>query len=346
MRLRAQLSLLFDDEELFNNFVLPYKDQRLLNSVIIKCLSAYYYNPDIRSIVEGDTFQSNDEEDTSKKEMFDNIRTTLLMQEFMTTELGDTLQAGSENINDILNKANNMAKEAKFAEEQESEYGSGIFKLDFKKLENKQEEETSQDCTKVTTDSTAIKILFSVVKSLAKSSGNTEALRLLDEYEVDGNEEELKTSIDDTDLEVVNSNTGLTQNNLGNSREAGNFTESTSDITETIDIISNLQNTSSTRGSTSAEFSSGSVGTIADLALSDEIASFNSEVSTLESSARSDSKETRGTGVDVSNDSNSVNFNDSSDTNDYSDITGDSNNLLEDGSESIDSLMSSLFTMY
>ena len=51
--MRVQLSLNFEDEELFKGFIEPYKRCRCLNSLIKKLLSAYYYNPDIRALFEG-----------------------------------------------------------------------------------------------------------------------------------------------------------------------------------------------------------------------------------------------------------------------------------------------------
>lgn len=52
MRQRVQLSLDFTDEELFRNFIEPYKKCRYLNKIIIKCLSACYYNKEIRLMIE------------------------------------------------------------------------------------------------------------------------------------------------------------------------------------------------------------------------------------------------------------------------------------------------------
>lgn len=99
MSMRAQLSLLFDDENLFDNFIKPYKEEKLLNNLIIKCLSAYYYDEDIRNGVEG---QSKDlsgvDEVTSTQSLVDGIRASLIMQDFLASELQDTIDAGTPDV--------------------------------------------------------------------------------------------------------------------------------------------------------------------------------------------------------------------------------------------------------
>lgn len=75
--MRVQLSLNFEDEELFKGFIEPYKRCRCLNSLIKKLLSAYYYNPDIRYLIEGTEQPAIDTELTRLQNENSQLRATV-----------------------------------------------------------------------------------------------------------------------------------------------------------------------------------------------------------------------------------------------------------------------------
>ena len=50
--MRVQLSLNIDDEELIEGLIEPFKQCRYLNKLIIKCLSAYYRDKQVRQMIE------------------------------------------------------------------------------------------------------------------------------------------------------------------------------------------------------------------------------------------------------------------------------------------------------
>jgi hypothetical protein len=59
MERRAQLSLIFSDAELFDNFIVPEKQNRTLRPLVVKLLTMYYYNDTVRNIVDNDGEEDN-----------------------------------------------------------------------------------------------------------------------------------------------------------------------------------------------------------------------------------------------------------------------------------------------
>lgn len=132
MSMRVQLSLLFDDENLFDNFIKPYKDEKLLNRLIIKCLTAYYYDEDIRKGIEAYLSDSvaDSEEVTSTQSLVDGIRASLIMQDFLASELQNTIDAGTEDVPEVLNRTNEAAKKSGVVKTTKTEYGSAVLKIE------------------------------------------------------------------------------------------------------------------------------------------------------------------------------------------------------------------------
>lgn len=173
MSMRAQLSLLFDDENLFDNFIKPYKEEKLLNNLIIKCLSAYYYDEDIRNGVEG---QSKDlsgvDEVTSTQSLVDGIRASLIMQDFLASELQDTIDAGTPDVSQILNKTNEAAEKSGVAKTTKTEYGASVLKLE----QHETNMSTDESEQKQSEDDLSTKVI-DLVKSLAESGNDLSAIK-------------------------------------------------------------------------------------------------------------------------------------------------------------------------
>lgn len=181
MSMRAQLSLMFDDENLFDNFVKPYKDEKLLNNLIIKCLSAYYYNEEVRNLIEGTSLDdvADSEEVTSTQSLVDGIRASLIMQDFLASELQNTIDAGTEDVSSILNRTNEAAEKSGVAKTTQTEYGASVLKIEQHNL-NLGASQESQDSTSTATEpSDTLKILIMAVSKLAEASGNSEVVNLL-----------------------------------------------------------------------------------------------------------------------------------------------------------------------
>lgn len=181
MSMRAQISLQFADADLFENFVTPYKENRLLNSLIIKCLSAYYYNEDVRNLIEGTSMSeaTNGEEVQSTQSIVDNIRASLVMQDYLATELQSTIDNGTEDIDNILNKTNEVARQTGVAKPSQTESGSNVLQIETKNLNGEGSGKSSAPDLKGFDNNAAVNLLLNCVLSLAKSSGNTEVQNLI-----------------------------------------------------------------------------------------------------------------------------------------------------------------------
>lgn len=181
MSMRAQLSLLFDDENLFDNFVKPYKEEKLLNNLIIKCLSAYYYNEEVRNLIEGTSLDdvADSEEVTSTQSLVDGIRASLIMQDFLASELQSTIEAGTEDISSILNRTNEAAEKSGVAKTTKSEYGASVLQIEQHNLNIGASQESQPQTDASVEPSDTLKILIMAVSKLAEASGNSEVVSLL-----------------------------------------------------------------------------------------------------------------------------------------------------------------------
>lgn len=181
MSMRAQLSLMFDDENLFDNFVKPYKDEKLLNNLIIKCLSAYYYNEEVRNLIEGTSLDdvADSEEVTSTQSLVDGIRASLIMQDFLASELQNTIDAGTEDVSSILNRTNEAAEKSGVAKTTQTEYGASVLKIEQHNLNLGASQESQASTGSFTEPNDTLKILIMAVSKLAEASGNSEVVNLL-----------------------------------------------------------------------------------------------------------------------------------------------------------------------
>ena len=168
--MRAQVSLVFDDQSLFENMIEPYKAEKLLNGLILKCLSAYYYDAEVRNRVDGITPETTD---SSAQELCNEIRASLLMQDFIAGDLLNSMEQGESDVSDILSKVNDVAVKSGVVRTEENEFGAKTLRLGV----------ATQPVEKHTDTGTLegdVKTLMSVVSVLARASNNTEAIALLD----------------------------------------------------------------------------------------------------------------------------------------------------------------------
>lgn len=182
MSMRAQVSLQFDDADLFDNFIIPYKENRLLNSLIIKCLSSYYYNEDVRNLIEGTSIDDVTEDDSvasNNQSIFDSMRASLLMQDFFASELQNTIDNGTEDVENILHQTNDLAKKSGVAKPSTSEYGSSILQITTSNNEKSSDSGIPEGNAKVTTGNVSFDILVNAVLKLAEFSGNNEVVNML-----------------------------------------------------------------------------------------------------------------------------------------------------------------------
>lgn len=129
--LRAQVSLIFSDEDLFDNFITPLKDNKELSGTIIKLLSAYYSSEEVRNLVEGvsmDDVVEDSDKIIDSTEAINQMRQTLAMQDFLFEQAIQTLDDGASEM-DALMKANDIAKHSGVVKTESTDVGEALVKL-------------------------------------------------------------------------------------------------------------------------------------------------------------------------------------------------------------------------
>jgi hypothetical protein len=195
MAMRAQCSLQFSDKDLYDNFIIPMKQSKELNNIIIKCLTAYFYNEEARNCIEGQIGTDEDTEVNTQQEMINNIRQSLMMQSYMAQEMQDTLANGIDDVSDILHNVNTKAEETGIVHTEKTEAASNILRL------GAGAEKKDKPVTSNVADQS--NILVMLIERLLKSSGDTEGLDVLHKaYSSDNSENANLNSVHE---EVTNS---------------------------------------------------------------------------------------------------------------------------------------------
>lgn len=126
---RVQLSLLIDDIKLYEEFILPLKAERSLADLIVKLLSAYYYDDAIGQRID----QSMEAEEASvidkRQDLYRDINETMAMMDFLM----DEGRAVVEDSTDALSAILSGAEEAGVAESVDTGYGNSRVKFNFEK---------------------------------------------------------------------------------------------------------------------------------------------------------------------------------------------------------------------
>lgn len=180
--MRAQCSLQFSDKELYENFVIPMKQSKELNTLIIKCLKAYYYDQQARDAIEGTDNTLNQPTDvdesavSTQQDMINNIRQSLMMQSYMAQEMEDTLANGVDDISDILHNVNDVAESSGVANRRETENSSGILRIT--KAEDKPKP-TQTPVSQTMTEDSKLAVMMSVMLSMAEKLGDVKDIERL-----------------------------------------------------------------------------------------------------------------------------------------------------------------------
>ena len=96
---RVQLSLTIHDETLMEELIKPYKSNKELTSLIERLLSAYYYNEEVRDIVDGEGVTDiGGSEFDQMQEYFSNIKKNLAVMSVLEDGLTATLDSGLSKI--------------------------------------------------------------------------------------------------------------------------------------------------------------------------------------------------------------------------------------------------------
>ena len=130
--LRAQVSLIFSDEDIFDNFIIPLKENKELSGMIIKLLTAYYNNEDVRNLVEGfspDEIEFNDQ----IKDNISQLRQTLAMQDFLFVQAKQVLDDGTSDM-EALMRVNDITKQSGVVKTEQTDSGEALVQLSLENI--------------------------------------------------------------------------------------------------------------------------------------------------------------------------------------------------------------------
>lgn len=230
MSMRAQLNIMTDDEELFDGLIKPYKEEKLLNNLILKCLSAYYYNEEVRNLIEGTSL--DDSVPVADTQSFvDGIRADVAMQKFLADELQKTIEAGTEDVSEILNHTDKAAEKSGVAKTTQTKYGASALKIEQHNWNiGTSKSEPEQKQPEIKSDDT-LKILVMAVSKLAEANGNKEVVDLLNNQDI--------TKVDDSSLESDKNDSGVADSSFRNdiTKLASELATTGNDLTLVKDIL-------------------------------------------------------------------------------------------------------------
>lgn len=168
--LRAQVSLVFTDEDIFDNLIVPLRENKELSSTIIKLLSVYYTNEEIRDKVEGISMSDieGSEQVCDSAEAFNQMRQTLAMQGFMFEQVKQSLSEGVSDMETLM-KANEMAEESGVVKTESTDNGETVVKL----IKEKVTTESAKEDVAETKEKTALE---GRVTKIEQSLGKLESM--------------------------------------------------------------------------------------------------------------------------------------------------------------------------
>lgn len=143
---RVQLSLIVDDNDVYDNLVLPAKQNKNLHPLFIRLLSAYYYNEEVRNIVDGVSEEYEDVSDSPVMDAINNLRNNLAMQAFLSSDLSKVIETGAEDIADTATNGGTVNVSNVKVEFTKNQAGNTNVRL----LTDSQEELKPKDLTKAT----------------------------------------------------------------------------------------------------------------------------------------------------------------------------------------------------
>jgi len=123
--MRLQLSLICADRTLYDGLLIPFKENKELHSLVLKLLSAYYYNGSVRDAVEGYDLSSYVDKDvvnnSDQNNVFAEVRKTLTAMNFLASTAKDELEGGIE---EMLARINDVAKQSGGEVSVKSDFGT------------------------------------------------------------------------------------------------------------------------------------------------------------------------------------------------------------------------------
>lgn len=166
--MRVQLSLIFRDAEVYDNLIIPYKQQRsALTELIIKLLSSYYYKPDVRALIDAETEETQSINDFQS--CLEDMRNNLAMQSFLADEMLSSATASVEDMGEILKQASTKYEQAKATPVEPAKLAD---------LSAHREEATKAN--QEAANKSELAVIAELLKTVLVQQGNTEGVAKLD----------------------------------------------------------------------------------------------------------------------------------------------------------------------
>lgn len=105
---RIQLSLMISDDELYKNLLVKAKESRELHQLTISLYSAYYYNSEVRNLVNNIGNAHSEEQEEGVSDVISQMRNNLAMQTFLLNDVANTLEGGVEDIKEAYEKGSSV----------------------------------------------------------------------------------------------------------------------------------------------------------------------------------------------------------------------------------------------
>lgn len=147
--LRAQLSLTFEDEQMYDAFIIPYKENKELSSLVVKLLTKYFYNDEVRALVDGSSdsdMQMESEGDMRIDEMFQNAQQLMAYMSVLEDVAQDDLQNGIDAMSDFMNAT---AEATGGTKETDSQFGLIPARINHETLKQVSQKQVSEEPKKV-----------------------------------------------------------------------------------------------------------------------------------------------------------------------------------------------------
>lgn len=137
--LRSQVSLIFENEDLFDNFITPLKKNKELSGTIIRLLQAYYESEEVRALIDGVSFEDVIEDgdkvidSTEAIDKINQMRQTLAMQDFLFTQTEQVLEEGVCEMETLM-RTNDIARRKGFMKTESTDVGEALVHLSLEDL--------------------------------------------------------------------------------------------------------------------------------------------------------------------------------------------------------------------
>ena len=138
---RAQFSIIFNDDVLYDQFVEPLKKAKELSDMVTKLLSVYYYSDEVRAVIDGFTIENDVDTNVNTKalDILSSAKDNLFM-------LGACINSADGSVEEGLRKMREYSETMGQSQDTSSPFGRPMLQLNLPES-NKAKESSSQSET-------------------------------------------------------------------------------------------------------------------------------------------------------------------------------------------------------